>query len=157
MGLAPTVSPPVTRQYVPALRHTQETPLYPAAPSPKLTCATQTPVDQMLSVSRVWTILLERTDQCAYVSRGTEVRGRGGVEYCLYGGVCTGNGVTGCTRGDCISLRHEQCPDHRACYDSTCVGKVLYIQYITTSNILNRPMWSNILWWRTMLQSNCQL
>ena len=50
-----------------------------------------------------------------------------------HGGVCTGNGVTGCTRGDCISLRHEQCPDHRACYDSTCVGKVLYIhiQYIS--------------------------
>merc|ERR1712013_602667 len=32
-----------------------------------------------------------------------------------------GNGVTGCTRGDCISLRHEQCPNNKACYDSTCV------------------------------------
>ena len=32
-----------------------------------------------------------------------------------------GNGVTGCTRGDCISLRHEMCPDNKACYDSTCV------------------------------------
>ena len=36
---------------------------------------------------------------------------------------CAGNGVTGCTRGDCISLRHEQCPNNKACYDSTCVGK----------------------------------
>jgi len=31
-----------------------------------------------------------------------------------------GNGVTGCTRGDCISLQHNTCPDNRACYDSTC-------------------------------------
>ena len=37
--------------------------------------------------------------------------------------MCAGNGVTGCTRGDCISLRHDQCPNDRACYDSTCVGK----------------------------------
>ena len=34
----------------------------------------------------------------------------------------SGNGVTGCTRGDCISLRHEMCPNNKACYDSTCVG-----------------------------------
>ena len=26
-------------------------------------------------------------------------------------------------RGDCVSLRHEMCPDNRACYDSTCVGR----------------------------------
>ncbi len=34
-----------------------------------------------------------------------------------------GDGVRGCTRGDCISLQHNQCPDNRACYDSTCIGE----------------------------------
>ena len=48
----------------------------------------------------------------------------------------SGNGVTGCTRGDCISLRHEMCPNNKACYDSTCVGlkrelKRIYISIIT--------------------------
>lgn len=32
-----------------------------------------------------------------------------------------GNGVTGCTRGDCVSLNHNQCPNDKACYDSTCI------------------------------------
>ena len=37
--------------------------------------------------------------------------------------VCEGNGVTGCSRGECTSLQHHTCPDDRACYDSTCIGE----------------------------------
>jgi len=40
---------------------------------------------------------------------------------CLCNEGFRGNGVTGCTPGDCISLRHEMCPNNRACYDSTCI------------------------------------
>jgi len=32
-----------------------------------------------------------------------------------------GNGVTGCSRGECTSLQHNTCPDDRACYDSSCI------------------------------------
>ena len=34
-----------------------------------------------------------------------------------------GNGVTGCTRGECTSLQHNTCPNDRACYDSSCIGE----------------------------------
>jgi len=40
---------------------------------------------------------------------------------CLCNEGFTGNGVTGCVRGECTTLRHDQCPDHLACYDSTCI------------------------------------
>jgi len=40
---------------------------------------------------------------------------------CLCNEGYRGNGVTGCTRGECTSLVHSTCPDHRACYDSTCI------------------------------------
>ncbi len=36
--------------------------------------------------------------------------------------LCSGNRVTGCVRGECVSLQHNQCPDNKACYDSTCIG-----------------------------------
>merc|ERR1712115_273131 len=39
---------------------------------------------------------------------------------CLWEEGYRGNGVIGCTRGECISLQHNTCPDNRACYDSTC-------------------------------------
>jgi hypothetical protein len=54
--------------------------------------------------------------------------------------MCAGNGVTGCTRGDCISLRHDQCPNDRACYDSTCVGKPNSIKENTEQSILQTPV-----------------
>ncbi|XP_023336883.1 neurogenic locus notch homolog protein 1 [Eurytemora carolleeae] len=40
---------------------------------------------------------------------------------CLCNEGYTGNGVTGCVRGECVSLQHNQCPDDKACYDSTCI------------------------------------
>jgi len=67
-----TVLQLVTRLYAPVLRLTQETPLCPAAPSPKPTCATPILVVLTLFVSLVWITLLERTDQFACVRKGTE-------------------------------------------------------------------------------------
>merc|ERR1711936_1176961 len=57
----------------------------------------------------------------AYCKPGTDNLTGEDRPVCLCEEGFRGNGVTGCVRGDCISLRHEQCPDDRACYDSTCV------------------------------------
>jgi len=40
---------------------------------------------------------------------------------CLCNEGYRGNGVDGCVRGECVSLQHHQCPDDRACYDSSCI------------------------------------
>ena len=77
----------------------------------------------MHSVSLAKTRELERIDLCVCVTRAIEV----GLIEChnfliILHIVSSGNGVQGCTPGDCISLRHEMCPNNRACYDSTCVG-----------------------------------
>ena len=75
----------------------------------------------------------ERTDPCVFVMKAIEVRRR---DYSMkiqskfsikLNITFSGNGVTGCVPGDCISLRHEMCPNDRACYDSTCVGLYLIV------------------------------
>jgi len=57
----------------------------------------------------------------AYCKPGTDNLTGEDRPVCLCEEGYRGNGVTGCVRGDCISLRHDMCPDSRACYDSTCV------------------------------------
>ena len=59
----------------------------------------------------------------AYCKPGTDNLTGEDRPVCLCNEGYRGNGVTGCVRGDCVSLRHDMCPDSRACYDSTCVGK----------------------------------
>ena len=80
----------------------------------------------MPSVSLVKTRERVRTGQCVCVMRVIEVPSLLLHSYLIFNYLnlitYTGNGVQGCTPGDCISLRHEMCPNNKACYDSTCVG-----------------------------------
>ena len=89
----------------------------------------------------------------AYCKPGTDNLTGEDRPVCLCNEGYRGNGVTGCVRGDCVSLRHDMCPDSRACYDSTCVGNDLHLQPVTF--ILSvRSLWANILWGRALLQPN---
>merc|ERR1712106_1110324 len=57
----------------------------------------------------------------AYCQPGTDKRTGEDRPVCLCEEGYKGNGVSGCTRGECTSLQHHQCPDSRACYDSSCI------------------------------------
>merc|ERR1712115_308486 len=56
----------------------------------------------------------------AYCKPGIDNRTGEDRPVCLCEEGYRGNGVIGCTRGECISLQHNACPGNRACYDSTC-------------------------------------
>ena len=101
-------------------------------PSPQQICAAPTPAAPTLTVSQGRTRGRGRTGQCVSVTRALEVSVT--RHECDVTSVMSGNGVTGCTRGDCISLRHEMCPNNKACYDSTCVGKKMRKKYISLTS-----------------------
>jgi len=65
-----------------------------------------------------------RPDPCgpnAYCEPGFDKRTGEERPVCLCNEGYRGNGVTGCTLGECQNLQHHQCPDNRACYDNTCI------------------------------------
>ena len=69
-----------------------------------------------------------------------------------------GNGVSGCTRGECTSLQHHQCPDSRACYDSSCIGTSYHVHLgIIMTGFSFRSVWTNILWRFSLLQLYSQV
>jgi len=57
----------------------------------------------------------------AYCQPGTDKVTGKDRPVCLCEDGYRGNGVSGCTRGECTSLQHHQCPDNKACYDSSCI------------------------------------
>merc|ERR1712088_574813 len=57
----------------------------------------------------------------AYCKPGIDNRTGEDRPVCLCNEGYRGNGVTGCTRGECNSLQHNTCPNDRACYDSSCI------------------------------------
>jgi len=57
----------------------------------------------------------------AYCKPGIDNRTGEDRPVCLCNEGYRGNGVTGCTRGECTSLQHNTCPNDRACYDSSCI------------------------------------
>jgi len=57
----------------------------------------------------------------SYCKPGIDKRTGEDRPVCLCNEGYVGNGVVGCTPGECTSGLHRTCPNTRACYDSTCI------------------------------------